>query len=400
MGSIMKKELLDQYQSKLYPGPLKGTLVIGFCYYVAGPIALQSLVRQGALVIKIEAKPIGDPSRRVFSPSIFTSLTHGQLSIALDLQQSEDRQLLQTLLDITDVIVDNRSVEAQERDQLLQNYLKKSNKSTDKIYCTIDGFPNAKVYRMPGLDASIQAITGFAYSNCNSPSQPLKVGVPILDIVTGLLAAQHIISHLLFLSRNELPAAMKNVARIAVSLAGTSMWLQSNQLINALEGKEYFRIGNQDKFAAPFSYYTTSNGLISIATVNETQFKSFCFNVLEDKAFHEKYPTVEKRIECQSDFERELNELLVTKDREYWLDKCKTHRVPAEPVLTVSEAAQQSFVKELISYSTDQKPIITTGVFQSLFPLPKSNLAPAPALDQDHQSLAHVLKEGGIRAKL
>lgn len=406
----MRENLLIQFKSKVQTGPLNGTIVIGFCYYVAGPIALQNLVRQGALVIKIERKPMGDPSRQVFSKPIFNSLTHGQLSVAFDYEQKADRQLLQALLGAADVIVDNRSVEAQERDPILNDYLQKINKLNPKIYCTIDGFPNSKVNRMPGLDASVQAATGFAYSNCISRLEPLKVGVPILDIVTGLLAATYIISNLMFLKQNSLclPPEAKNVVRIAVSLAGTSMWLQANQVINALEEKEYFRKGNQDKFAAPFSYYKTKgDDWISIATVNEVQFESFCLHVLENKEFHQKYPTVQIRIELQDDFERDLNQLLKTKDKEYWLAKCQEYKIPASPVLTVSEAVRQKFFKdELIAYSSDHQPIITTGISQSLFPALKSSLAPAPQIDQDHQSLSDLLEKSkledtsSIRAKL
>jgi crotonobetainyl-CoA:carnitine CoA-transferase CaiB-like acyl-CoA transferase len=407
MVKKMKEKLLTKYNSHVQPGPLNGVVVVGFCYYLAGPIALQSLVRQGALVIKLEGKPAGDPSRKVFSPSIFNTLTHGQLSVAFDYKQKKDRQLLQKLLSVADVIVDNRSIDAQERDELLQNYLK-SDKTSPKIYCAIQGFPNAEKYRMPGLDASVQAMTGLPYSNCSSASEPLKVGIPVLDIVSGLLATNHIMANLYFLKAKAVPISMQNVIRIAVSLAGTSMWLQSNQVIDALEGNEYFRKGNQDRFAAPFSYYTTKNGLISIATVNDNQFESFCLNILKDRNFHQKYSSVKKRIEDQDNFERELNALLKTKDKEYWLKECELHRIPASAVLTVSEAVQQDFFKELVTFSSDNslcRPIITAGVSNSMFFSKAHKHVPAPTMNQDHQSLSQVLEieedeSQKIRAKL
>lgn len=387
----MRERLLAYYKDQTQPGPLKGVIAIGFCYYVAGPIVLQTLVRQGALVIKIEGKPAGDPSRKVFSPSIFNSLTHGQLSVALDYKKEEDRHLLQELLNIADVIVDNRSVDARERDEVLQNYLASPNKQNDKIYCALGAFPNEKINKMPGLDASVQAITGFAYSNAPSFSEPLKVGVPILDITTGLLAANYIASNLFFLAKHKLPAETKNILSFSVSLAGTSFLLQANQIINALERNEYFRKGNQDKFAAPFSYYTTKNGLISIATVNENQFKIFCLEVLKNKDFYEKYPLVEKRIERQDEFEKDLNRLLKEKNKEDWLLECQAHRVPAAPVLTVSEATQQRFFNESLRFSANEKPIITDAISHSLFSPPKLGNAPAPEVDQDHEVLSSIL---------
>jgi CoA:oxalate CoA-transferase len=388
----MKEKLLTQYASHIISGPLNGVIVVGYCYYLAGPIALQNLARLGALVIKVE-QPTGDPSRNVFSPPIFTSLTHGQLSVTVDSKQEKDQQFLQALLRTADVVVDNRSVDAQEGDKVLQNHLK-MDKQNPQIYCTINGFPNAKINRMPGLDASAQAITGFAYSNGSTTSGPLKVGVPVLDIVTGSLAVTHITAGLFFLEKNKLPLEMKNMMRIEASLAGTSLWLQSGQVINAFEGRESVRRGNQDQFAAPFSYYTTKNGFISIATVNETQFENFCLHVLKNKDFHDKYPSVQTRIAFQDNFERELNDLLKVKDKEYWARECQIYKVPVSPVLTVSEAIQEPFfAKEIVGFSQDGKPIITTGITCSMFAPKREGYTPAPSVGQHSASLRRIADE-------
>lgn len=391
----MKKALLKHYESAILPGPLNGKIVLGFCYYVAGPIVLQNLVGQGALVIKIERKPLGDPSRYVFSPAIFNTLAHGQLSVAVNYEEEADQTLLRRLFKIVDVIVDNRSIRAKENDQLLMRYLESSHKVTPVIYCSIDGFPNAKVNRMPGLDASAQACTGLAYTNCPTPNNPLKVGVPLLDITTGLLAANYILANLALLNQTSLPPSTKQVIRIAVSLAGTSVWLQANQFLDAMVGNEYFRTGNRDRYAAPFSYYTTKDALISVATVNEAQFKKFCIHVLENPQFHARYSNVQERIQDQDAFERDLNNLLKNQDKEHWLEKCKKYDIPAAPVLTVSQALEQDFVKALITSSSDGTPLVTHGATHSLFQLPKPN--PAPELDQDSESVKSVLK---IQSKL
>ncbi|AML49094.1 CoA-transferase [Coxiella burnetii] len=390
----MRRALLSRYQSEVLLGPLNGVIVLGFCYYVAGPIALQNLVGQGALVIKVERKPLGDPTRYVSPPAIFNSLAHGQLSVAIDFNEEDDRKLLENLFEVVDVIVDNRSVKAKETDKLLTAYLDKPKKAHPLIYCSIDGFPDAKVNRMPGLDASAQAITGLAYTNCSSPNNPLKVGTPILDITTGLLAANYILANLYLLSQESLPPETKQVIRIAVSLAGTSVWLQANQFLDALGGRgEYFREGNRDRYAAPFSYYQTKNGLISIATVNEDQFRKFCTNVLEQPEFHQRYPTIQIRIENQAAFDQDLNQILKNKNREYWLTKCKKYDVPAAPVLTVSQAAQQNFFKGLIKSTRDGMPVVTHGAANSLFPFKRS--LPAPTLNRDHNDV-----EAALRSKL
>ncbi|MCH9770490.1 MAG: CoA transferase [Gammaproteobacteria bacterium] len=389
----MKKTLLSHYESNILKGPLNGIVVVGLCYYVAGPVALQNLVRQGALVIKVERKPLGDPSRYVFSPAIFNSLTYGQLSLAIDSDNEKDEELLEKLLNTADVIVDNRSVRAKENDKLLQLFLQ-SDKANPTIYCSIDGYPEAKTNRLPGLDAAAQACTGLAYSNCSSPNTPLKVGIAVLDKVTGLLATNYIMSNLYLLTQRTLPSSTKNVINIAVSLVGTSAWLQTNQYLNAIEGHEYLRTGNKDNFAAPFSYYTAQDGLLSIATVNESQFKKFCTDVLKDPDFHNQYPTISQRIENQENFERDLNKKLKTKDRKYWLTECKKHQIPAAPVLTVSQALEQGFIRNLISSTTDGKPIITDGAEHTLFPLAEP--LPAPKVDQDREGLFNVFLKSNL----
>jgi CoA:oxalate CoA-transferase len=390
---MAKEKLLATYKDAVLPGPLNSKIVLGFCYYLAGPIALQSLVNQGALVIKIERKPIGDPSRYVFSKGLFNSLSYNQLSIAFDYSSSEDRQLLKSLLEIADVIIDNRSVRAKGKDSILQDHLNNTYKPNQQVYCSINGYPNEQVYNNPALDASIQAETGLAFTNCASPDTPLKVGIPILDQVTGLLAAYHIIASLYLLHRfPTLPDSAKKIIYISVSMAGAAMWLQTGQVIRALEGKdEFFRSGNQDQFAVPFSYYTTKNGLISVATVNEDQFKKFCLNVLKDEAFHKKYPTIQIRLEKQQEFEQDLNQKLKTEPREYWNHLCRQQNLPASPVLTVSEAIEQDFFKEVLNQSTNGRPIITHGARNPFFK--KVPLIPGPSLDRDHEKLSKLFLE-------
>lgn len=390
---LTREILLEKYKSHILPGPLNGIIVVGFCYYVAGPMALQNLVSQGALVIKIEGKPIGDPSRYVFSKSLFNSMSHNQLSVVLDYKNSDDCSLLTRLLQLADIIVDNRSIKAKKHDLILQNHLNDSNKVHSQVYCSIDGFPKAEVNTDPALDASVQAITGLPYTNCFSPNKPLKIGIPVLDQVSGLLAAHYVTANLyLLLKFPDLPESAKKLIYISVSMAGVAMWLQTGQIIQTLEGKEFLRNGNQDQFAAPFSYYMTENGLISVATVNENQFKRFCMMVLQNESFHKKYPTIQIRLKDQDQFEADLNELLKSKPREYWVEQCKKYDIPAAAVLKVSEAIKQPFVQSLIGQSTNGRPIISHGVEHSFFVSQKKPV-PAPFLNQDYTLLSKLHRE-------
>ena len=400
---IKKSQMLWRFYSVILPGPLNGLIIVGFCYYVSGPVALQNLADQGALVIKIEGTPVGDPTRYVFSDEMFNSLSRNQLSVFINFKIQEDRDLLKKLLAIADVIVDNRSVSAKNRDEVLQEYLQHTAKLQTQIYCSIGGYPNAQVNQQPGLDASVQGTTGYAYTNGDSNQLPMKVGTPILDQVTGLLAAYLIGTNLYLLKKNNLLLAnsLNNCIFIAVSLAGTSIWLQTGQVLKALKGEEFFRSGNQDQFAVPFSYYTARDGLISIATVNENQFRRFCYEVLEDEGFHEKYSDFNIRLNHQDQFESDLNEILIKQDKSYWVERCCKSNVVASPVLKVTESVKQNFVKqELLDSSSDGKTIVTNGATNSLFPSKSPHYLPAPELDQHTEEVKKILNLTSFTSKL
>lgn len=387
----LQKSLLEAYHKHCVPGPLNGVIVVGFCYYLAGPVALQNLVSQGALVFKIEAGESGDPSRTVFAGPMFNSLAHGQLSFSV--KNQEDHKALSELLQAAKVIVDNRSVGAKQRDSQLKQHLENPDKAP-QVYCSIDGFPNASLNTNPGLDASAQALTGMAYTNCASPDKPMKVGFPVLDMTSGMLAAQNIIANLFRIARGPLPPETKNVIKISVSLAGMAVWLQTGQILSAMNGKEALRSTNQDQFAAPFSYYTANDGLISIATVNEKQFEKFCQHVICDMEFHAKFPTVNVRLAKQNEFETNLNEILKTKTRTHWCQLCESQGIPAAPVLTVTESIQQPFVQPLIKKTTDEEPIVTAGVENSLFHSTKTH-RPAPSFGQDNARIHAAVQRSG-----
>jgi crotonobetainyl-CoA:carnitine CoA-transferase CaiB-like acyl-CoA transferase len=267
------------------------------------------------------------------------------------------------------------------------------------IYCTISGFPNSSKYRFAGLDASAQAITGMAYTNCASKQQPMKVGFPVLDQVTGILAANQILANLLYLRRGDESTNELNIIHISVSLIGTAIWLQVGQVIKALGGEEYFRTGNEDQFAAPFSYYTASDGLISIATVNEAQFSKFCSHVLGDPDFQKKFTTIRYRIDNQAQFESELNEKLKMKSRLYWSEKCAKHGIPSAPVLTVSESIENDFVKnELISTKKGGAVIVSAGITNSIFR--QMEYSSAPMLGQDKDKIKSAVIDQTPRSRL
>ncbi|MCP4476032.1 MAG: CoA transferase [Gammaproteobacteria bacterium] len=396
-----KSTLLKHYGAKLIPGPLNGVIVVGYSYYVAGPIAMQQLVNLGALVIKIEGKPLGDPTRQFLSEEMFNALNYGQLSVAIDYKNPQDCQFMAQLLNQANIIMDNRSPSARQRDSTLKNHFKQSGKR--QIYCTISGFPQPDKYPFPAVDASVQAATGFPYTNCHGEDTPLKVGAPILDYTSGLFAASYILAYRPFLDKTLYPNIKYNTMHIRASLAGASIWFQTGQIINALKGMEFFRSGNEDRFAAPFSYYTTKDGMISIATVSNKQFKRLCLDILKDEKFREEYPTIKIRTSNkQMEFEKAFNDITKTQKTEYWIKKCAECHISSSPVLKVKQAITKGYVQPLLKQTTDGKSIISSGVNVLIADKPlsffntKSNQStkpfPAHKLNEDRSTIEHLLR--------
>ncbi|MBS0286745.1 MAG: CoA transferase, partial [Proteobacteria bacterium] len=100
-------------------GPLNGYLVLELGNLISGPMASEELARKGALVIKLETQK-GDSARGILSKAVFASCNAAKASIALDKTDIEDQQLYKELLELADVVIDNRSADAKMRDETLQ----------------------------------------------------------------------------------------------------------------------------------------------------------------------------------------------------------------------------------------------------------------------------------------
>jgi hypothetical protein len=177
----------------LTPGSLAGLRVIDLSRVLGGPYCTQILADHGAEVVKVEP-PNGDETRTWGPPfdgdtaSYFVGVNRNKLGVALDLTQESDRQKLLTLLDTADVLVENFKIGTLERwglgyDALQARYPR-------LVHCRVSGFgADGPLGALPGYDAAVQALTGLMSVNGEAGGAPLRIGVPIVDLVTGLNAA-------------------------------------------------------------------------------------------------------------------------------------------------------------------------------------------------------------------
>lgn len=386
---IMKERLVELLNQVPF-GPLNGILVAEIGQHVSGPMAAEELARQGALVIKLEQTK-GDPSRVYLSKANFTSLNAAKFSVVLN---KNEGTFYSDVLALADVIIDNRSPEAKEKDSVLQNFLQLTDKKHPVIFCSIVGYDSKENKYRRALDVSVQAETGMAMINAPNSSFPLKVGFTVIDIATAFKAASHITAHLFYVKNQPI----KNcVIHLEVSMAKVSAQLQTGQYLKyVVEQKETHREGNRDIFLSPFSFYKTQDGMISLAVIDENQFNKLCRQVLKQEDFLAKYPTNKARLESET-FEKELSAILFSHPSDYWIKACEQQNIPCSNVNSIHQAMQEPFASSFFTHTKDNTLIIANAYLSSLFKEPQLN--GAPKLNEHHEwvkTLVQYQQENGF----
>lgn len=394
--------MLDAIQNLLARvpyGPLNDYCVLEIGGNISGPMASEELARKGALVIKIEMPQKGDPARSYLSHPVFTSCNASKASIALDKNQPADQAIYLKLLQLANVIIDNRSPDAKARDSILQNFLK-SPKLFPVIFSSIVGYDSQDYHDHPALDVAIQATSGMAMVNGAAPYAPLKVGFVVVDTVTGLQAASEIKDHLLSLAKGgsryfEYWNEEEKVVYLEQSMAKTAALLMTGQYLNAhTQNKDAFREGNKDLWIAPFSFYKTQNGMISLAIIGDPLFAVFCNKVLNCPALAQQYPTNQLRLENIETFENILCPLLLQKTSEEWIALCKPYGIVCTPVNTITQMLQSPFGAHIIDHTLEGTPIIANSGKTSQFG--HQPMKDAPLLDAQRNAIEALVNMKGF----
>ncbi|SIP95717.1 formyl-CoA transferase [Paracoccus thiocyanatus] len=256
-------------------GSLANLKIIDASRVLGGPYAGQILADHGADVIKLEP-PTGDETRGWGPPflgdaaSYFLGLNRNKRGIAVDLSQEMGRELLLALLEDADVLIENFKTGTMERWGLGQEEL--SRRFPRLIHCRVSGFgADGPMGGLPGYDAAIQALCGIMSVNGETGGQPLRVGLPVVDMVTGLNAALGIMMAL-----NERAASGKGQF-VETSLYDCGVSLLHPHLPNYyLSGKVAGPSGNAHPNICPYDTFATGTVPIFLAVGNNRQFAALC----------------------------------------------------------------------------------------------------------------------------
>jgi crotonobetainyl-CoA:carnitine CoA-transferase CaiB-like acyl-CoA transferase len=319
---------------------LSGIKVLDMTRVIAGPTATQCLGDFGADVIKVERPGEGDDVRHVGPPwlidyngeetresTYFQAANRNKRSIAVNFQTEEGAALLRELAGKADIFVENFRPNTLAKYGLDYQSLKQSNPGL--IYCSISGFGQTGPYSTrSGYDFLMQAMSGLMSVTGEPDGPPMRVGVPIADILAGKDA---VIGILLALRYREQTGQGQC---IDISLFESQVAAMANTFTAWFNGRfEMPRTANDHPSASPYGVYRTSDGYLLIATFNNREFARLATAVgRPDWMQNPHYNSMGARVAHRRELASALTEILVKNTREYWINLLNPAGVSCGPI--------------------------------------------------------------------
>ena len=379
-------------------GPLHGVRVLDLTNVLAGPFACQQLAHLGAEVIKVEAVGRGDLARNLGAdPDLsakgmgisFLAQNAGKASLTLNLKDPRGQEILKTLVQGADVLVENYRPGVMDRLGVGYDTLRAV--KPQLIYCAISGFGQDGPWaERPAYDQIIQGISGVMSITGDADSAPLRVGYPLADTIGGLTAAMAICA--------ALQAGNRGVfidVSMLDSVLATMGWVVSNHLIGGVPPAPQ---GNENPTSAPSGAFQCADGLINIAANKDEQWVALARHLGRDDLLNRPaYATREDRKTNRLRLRAELETVLTTRSAELWAEELNAIGVPAGAVMSVPDVlghpqvADRAFIKRFDTVPGIDRPvdIVTVGaLYNGQRPTVRT---PPPALGQDASTILESL---------
>ena len=315
--------------------PLDGITILDLTRVLSGPYCTMLLADMGARVIKIEQPGKGDDTRAWGPPFVegesayFLSINRNKESVTLDFKHQDGRALLERLIARADVVVEN--FRPGTLTKLGLDYHTLAPRYPRLIYCSISGFGQTGPRRNePGYDAVLQAEGGLMSITGAPEGSPFRLGVAIVDIVSGMFAAYGV--------------AMAVIARERTG-RGQQVDLAMLDSVAALltyQAGNYFatdrvpaRLGNRHPSIAPYETFAASDGDFVLAIGNDEQWRRFCAvaGLPED----ERFATNRQRLTAYDRLRPFIANRLETEPRAFWIDRLTAAGLPCGSVRNLQE---------------------------------------------------------------
>ena len=341
----------------LQPGALQHVKVLDLSRVLAGPWAAQTLGDLGAEVIKVERPGSGDDTRAWGPPYVtdpagqptgesayYMCTNRNKQSVTIDFTRPEGQELVRRLAQQCDVLVENFKTGGLAQYGL--DYASLSALNPRLVYCSITGFGQSGPYaHRAGYDFLIQGMGGLMSVTGRPDGEdgggPMKVGVALTDILTGLYASTAILAAL---------QAREHTGRgqhIDLALLDVGVACLANQGMNYLYGgKVPQRMGNAHPNTVPYQDFPTADGHMILAVGNDGQFARLCHAAGQPGwAQDARFATNAARVAHRDELVALIRGVTVGKPTRDWIALLEQHGVPCGPINTVREVFDDPQVK-------------------------------------------------------
>lgn len=320
--------------------PLEGLLVVDLTRALAGPYCTMMLADLGAQVIKIEQPLVGDETRGWGPPFLegtsdsayYAALNRNKKSLTLDLKMPAAKKILAELIAQADVLVENFRLGTMKK--LGFSYEEVSQINSRLVYCSLTGFGSTGPYaERGGYDVIIQGMGGLMSITGEEEGQPMRVGVPIVDITTGMFGTQGVLAALY--AREKTGKGQFVETSLLESQIAWLTNVGSNYLIS---GKVPKRLGNMHPNITPYQPYKASDGYVIVAVGNDKLWKSFTEALgvpeLSDDA---RFVTNALRNQNRTELNQILGKLFSQKTASEWTELMVVKGIPSGPINTMDK---------------------------------------------------------------
>lgn len=376
--------------------PLEGIRVLDLTQAMAGPMATMLLGDLGAEIIKIEP-PSGDQTRAWAPPyikgisSYFLSANRNKHSICLNLKKGEGVEVLKQLARSADVVIENFRPGTLSRLGLSYDIASEINSRI--IYCSLSGYGQTGPNRdWPGYDLTVLANSGLLSLNGEEGRTPIKFGVPIADIVSGMYADIAILSALY-----ERTASGKGQFIDSSMLDANILTLTHQAFSFFATGKNPEKLGSAHASIAPYQAFRTKDSHIVITVGTEKLWRSFCDcigrnDLARDPRFMSNTTRTEHRDALREELEKTFSSIMTNDLFNMLMEK----GIPAAPINTVEEALNSDQAKARGMVTTIDSPYGEIPMLGTPFRMSRTpgkvSKAP-PLLGEDNYS---ILKSAGF----
>lgn len=369
--------------------PLSGVRVLDMSRVLAGPWCAMVLADLGAEVIKLEHPDRGDDTRdwgvRIGNTetAYFNSVNRNKRSVGVNFQSPEGVELVRALAAKSDVVIQNFKVGGADKLGIGYDDLRAGRE--DLIFCSISGYDSSgPEATRPGYDLVVQGEAGLMSMNGEPDRPPVKFGIAVVDLFTGMYSAQAILAAL-YQRKTTGKGRLIEMALYDCGLMITAYY----GLEALLRGEDPPRFGNAHPSIVPYGVFDAADGPLVITVGNNAQYQRFCHEVIDrpDLAADARFQTNLDRSKYRDALLPEVNRELLKRKRDDLLAKLAAAKIPCGEVLGLHEALTSPRARDAGLINTYPHPV--AGQIDLLSPpyrfdgerLPVTRIPPSLAAD-------------------